>query len=229
MARDTRHAAWHDKREFSVRLIQAGGAARDLITGFTDFLAAVDFVTEWLDREDPSCAGGQRLVIVQTENGVSAEVFSYPPSDEHDLSLDLVRKYGFDPAALRFRPNEHPKPRLDKLSNRIARPPEPSRPVPITPEVPPARAEPPATVAESPPPRPRPNAWTTRHGVFALLRLMWEDRPSRSCLVIAALSLWLTTTLADPTFLLPLLASGTALWFLQHRRPFPEPDPDDWL
>jgi hypothetical protein len=225
MARDTRHAAWQDKREFSVRLIAADGAARDLITGFTDFLAAVDFVTEWLDREDPSCTGEERLVIVQLEGGVGAEVFSYPPSDEHDLSLDLVQKYGFDPAALRFRPNEHPKPRLDKLSNRIARPPEPSSSVPVTPEVPPARAEPPATVAELPHAKVR----TTRLGVFVLLRLMWDDRASRSCLVIAALSLWLTATLADPTFLLPLLTSGTALWFLQHRRPFPEPDPDDWL
>jgi hypothetical protein len=229
MARDTRHAAWHEKREFSVRLIAADGAARDLITGFTEFFAAVDFVTEWLDREDPSCEGDQKLVILRTEDGVSAEVFSYPPSDEADVSLELVQRYGFDPAALRFRPNDNPKPKLDRLSHRIARLPEPTRSLPIAPEVPPARAEPSVEVAEPPLPRPRPNPWTTRHRIVVLLRLMWEARASRSCLVIAALSIWLTVTLVDPTFLLPLLASATALWFLHHRRPLPEPDPDDWL
>lgn len=229
MARDTRHAAWHDKREFSVRLIAADGAARDLITGFTEFLAAVDFVTEWLDREDPSCEGDEKLVILQTENGVSAEVFSYPPSDEADVSLGLVQRYGFDPAALRFRPNDNPKPKLDKLSHRIARPPEPTRSLVIAPEVSPTRPESSVEVAESPLPRPRPNPWTTRHPIGVLLRLMWKDRASRGCLVIAALSIWLTVTLVDPTFLLPLLASATALWFLHHRRPFPESDPDDWL
>lgn len=243
MAEDTRHAAWQDKREFSIRLVPADGPARDLVTGFTDFLAAVDYVTEWLDREDPSCTDDQKLVIVQTEGGVSSEVFSYPPPEERDPGQGLVERYGFNPAAPRFVPGERSKPKLDRLSSRIAHAPEtlprsaqlsslpgPSR---VTGSDEPVAATVPAPASEAIEqplqPHRRPMWRTNRHSIVSALRLFWDDRASRSCVIVATLSIWLTVALADATFLVPLLASGTALWFLRHRRPVAESDADDWL
>jgi len=274
MAEDTSHAAWHDKREFTVRVIPAEGPARDLISGFTSFLAAVDYVSEWLDREDPACASDLRLAVIQTQAGVSSEVFSYPPVPEPSAAQELVQRYGFNPAAPRSRPEDRARPRLDRLTARIARTPliapaatSPSqRPlannmaIPTPAQSPVTRSS--ALSTETPhepktasaigdatqpaslsaPPAPSassrlPDAgksqvanWRAiRLSIIETMRLAWNNRAARGCLVVAALSLWLTVTLTDPTFLIPLLASISALWLLHHRRPPANTDPDDWL
>jgi hypothetical protein len=258
MAEDTRHAAWHDKRVFAVRLIPADGPARDLITGFTDYLAAVDYVTEWLDRQDPECVADRRLAVVQTEGGVDSEVFSYPPPEELDRSQELIQLFGFDPTARRFLPHEREKPKLDRLAYRIARAPDPKTCLPPRAHVLPApkpapeqpSREPPVThsdktddVTSTKPPtqthrarrwepghdRGRPSWRAICNWIIATVRPCWDDRASRGCLIVAALSAWLTITLVNATFLAPLLASGTALWFLRHRKPIPDADADDWL
>ena len=271
MAEDTSHAAWHDKREFTVRLIPAEGLPRDLISGFGSFLAAVDYVSEWLDREDPACTSDLRLVVIQTQAGVSSEVFSYPPVPGSSAAQELVQRYGFNPAAPRSRPEDRARPRLDRLTSRIARTPltapaMTSRPLANNMAIP--------TPAESPVPRTRAPSNETRHepktafatgdatqpssfsappassasswppdagksqaadwrairlSIVETMVLAWNDRAARGCLVVAALSFWLTVTLTDPTFLIPLLASISALWLLHHRRSPANTDPDDWL
>jgi len=48
----------------------------------------------------------------------------------------------------------------------------------------------------------------------ALAREAWDDRLERACLVIGAVSLWLTVTLVDPSF---LALVGASVWLLRWR------------
>jgi len=48
----------------------------------------------------------------------------------------------------------------------------------------------------------------------ALAREGWDDRLGRPCLIAGAVSLWLTVTLVDPSF---LALAGTAAWLLRWR------------
>jgi hypothetical protein len=48
----------------------------------------------------------------------------------------------------------------------------------------------------------------------ALARETWDDRVARPCLILCLVSLWLTVTLVDPSFLALVGASG---WLLRWR------------
>jgi hypothetical protein len=64
----------------------------------------------------------------------------------------------------------------------------------------------------------------------AELREAWNDRPSRCCLVLGSIFLWLTATLLEPAFLVSALAAGTVLWTRRGRRAAAAPDDiDDWF
>ena len=60
-----------------MRLLQ-GGPPTELADGLTEF-DAFDLAFEWLNREDPARTGSATLAIVETCDGVSEEVWTYPP------------------------------------------------------------------------------------------------------------------------------------------------------
>jgi hypothetical protein len=95
MASETRHAAWQTERRFALRLLPEGGAPTDLADGLTDFLDAFDLAFEWLNREDPARTGTATLAIVETSDGVSEEVWTYPPAPGN--GQELVTRLGFNP------------------------------------------------------------------------------------------------------------------------------------
>ena len=75
----------------------------------------------------------------------------------------------------------------------------------------------------------RPTWAPTRVSIAASAARAWDNRASRCCLIAAAASLWLALALADPIFLITLLASITGLWVLHRRNDTPTTDPDEWL
>jgi hypothetical protein len=75
----------------------------------------------------------------------------------------------------------------------------------------------------------RPTWAATRISITASAARAWDNRASRCCLIAAAASLWLALALADPIFLITLLASVAGLWVLHHRNHPPTTDPDEWL
>ena len=75
----------------------------------------------------------------------------------------------------------------------------------------------------------RPTWAPTRSSIAASAARAWDNRASRCCLIAAAASLWLALALADPIFLITLLASITGLWVLLHRNHTPTADPDEWF
>ena len=79
MAHETRHAAWQTERRFAVRLLPEDGPPADLADGLTEFLDAFDLASEWASREDPARDGTARLAIVETQDGVAEEVWTYTP------------------------------------------------------------------------------------------------------------------------------------------------------
>ena len=76
--------------------------------------------------------------------------------------------------------------------------------------------------------RHRPPWAPTRISITASAARAWDNRASRCCLIAAAASLWLALALAEPIFLITLLASITGLWVLHHRDHTPT-DSDEWL
>lgn len=64
-----------------------------------------------------------------------------------------------------------------------------------------------------------------------LITAVWADRLSRVCAVVGAVSLWLTVTLTEPVFALPLFGASFGLWFLRGHRALRcvVVDDDDWL
>ena len=79
MAQETRHAAWQTERSFAVRLLPEAGPPTDLASGLTEFLDAFDLASEWVSREDPARNGAATLAIIETRDGVTEEVWTYPP------------------------------------------------------------------------------------------------------------------------------------------------------
>ena len=79
MAHDVRHAAWQTERRFAVRILPEDGPPADLASGLTEFLDAFDFASEWVSREDPARDGTASLAIVETQDGVAEEVWTYTP------------------------------------------------------------------------------------------------------------------------------------------------------
>jgi hypothetical protein len=54
----------------------------------------------------------------------------------------------------------------------------------------------------------------------ALAREAWDDRVARLCLIVGVVSIWLTVTLVDPSFLVLVCASAWLLrWRHLHRPP----------
>jgi len=220
MAADTSHAAWPDKRAFAVRLLPAGAEARELAAGLPDLLAAIDYAVEWLEREDPSRSRDLRLSVVETRDGATTEVWSYPPTSQPSSGQELVERFGFNPATWQPQVEERPKqpPR---------RPPAPvptKTPIPYAPPMP--AAEPGmADDAESQAPTLR----APRDRIRDLARFAWDDRASRVCVIAAAISIWLTITLASAIFVVTFLVAVSGLWFLHHQKPTRAPDADDWI
>jgi hypothetical protein len=75
---------------------------------------------------------------------------------------------------------------------------------------------------------------TLKSGKMVRLRedflALWDDRPSRWCLILGAVYLWLALTLLEPTFLAPLLASAAAIWSRRgHRAATTTEGVDDWF
>jgi len=99
MAEPPRHAAWRNPRTFAVKLQPQQGAPIELANGFSDFLDAFDFASDWLAREDPGRDGTAGLAIVETRDGVTEEVWTYPVDRRHPPLErdDLVKLFGFDP------------------------------------------------------------------------------------------------------------------------------------
>ena len=65
-----------------------------------------------------------------------------------------------------------------------------------------------------------------------LLSAVWADRLSRVCALAGATSIWVTVTLTEPAFVVPLLAAAFGIWFLRGRRAELREaavDDDDWL
>jgi hypothetical protein len=212
MATDERHAGGETERTYAVQLVAGEAEPRDLTAGLTEFLAAVDFAFEWLQREDPQRDGTDRLSIIETRDGGRHEVWSYPPSEEPSAGQELVEVYGFNPVS--WQPPSPPA-----QVPRVAPPAPP-------PALDPAPSEP--TVPE-PEPAPPPRHVAGRAAIVAWWRAAWDDKASRCCLIVAAVALWLTVGLADPVFLAALGVALAGLWMLRDRRRAPAPDPDDWL
>ncbi|HXY17394.1 MAG TPA: hypothetical protein VEH79_04415 [Gaiellaceae bacterium] len=95
MAGESRHAAWQKERSFAVKLLPEQGPPADLASGIPEFLDAVDFAFDWLNREDPSRKGTPSLAIFETGGGDIEAVWSYPPVPPEGPAL--VELFGFNP------------------------------------------------------------------------------------------------------------------------------------
>jgi len=234
MAEETRHAAWQENR-FAVQLLAGGEQAQDLATGLPDYLGAVDFAVEWLDREDPAREQDVRVVIVETGERGSHEVWAYPPVEETTAGQELVELFGFNPAAWqppaaarRYErdPRDQPDPQL-RVHSHFTSPVAPLRVAPPPSRPAPAPAPAPATVVRQGSRFPELVArWDV---LLAATRSAWGDLPSRCCLVIGGVTLWLALALAEPAFLVMLLAPASGLWLRRNHRTAPTTDPDDWF
>jgi hypothetical protein len=95
MATESRHAAWQKERSFAVKLLPEQGPPAELARGIPEFLDAIDFAFEWLNREDPSRRGTPSLAIFATDGGEVEAVWSYPPTPPDGPAL--VELFGFNP------------------------------------------------------------------------------------------------------------------------------------
>jgi hypothetical protein len=223
MAYETRHAAWQTERSFTVRLLPEDGAPADLASGLTQFLDAFDLASDWVSREDPARDGTARLAIVETQDGVTEEVWTYTPgqpaADFGPLSWAAVPEFPTRERKSRLRERVASAPlAVERAPAVAAPPPRPPRPV-APPEPEPSRTE----VAAA---RKTPRQWLRKS-----VRAAWGDRLSRFCIVGSGASLWFSTGLADAHFLLPLLVFAPALWWRQRDRnePAAGAEPEDWL
>jgi hypothetical protein len=198
MAENERHAAWHNQRSFAVTLLPEQGEPTELAGDFDDLLEAVDLATEWLEREDPSRQGTTCVAILESRDGITRRVWTYPP-EQPDGTRGLVETFGFDPVnwvsgVREFAPERAP----------AAPQPAPSAQVLVP--------APPAPVRESP------TEGAGRVSVRLLMQASWDDRASRACLIAGAVSLWLSLTLLDLRFLALLLLALAGLWWRRHER-----------
>jgi hypothetical protein len=264
MATETRHAAWQTGRSFAVRLLTEQAPPADLASGLPDFLDAVDFAFDWLNREDPARDGAARLAIFATRDGVTEEVWTYPAARRGD-DQELVDVFGFDPVTWvpgvrEFAGRESRRPLARRVTATVSHPhvvpdvddpPEAAPPtVEHAPEPKPAPVTAPAPTAEQPVARPEPVAVPVdldpesvesperapvraiaRRWLETTARREWADPVSRCCLVFAGVALWLSVSLADPSFLALLLVSIPGLWWRRRVRAAApaETDADDWL
>jgi hypothetical protein len=226
MAHDSRHAAWQTERRFAVRILPEDGPPAELAGGLTEFLDAFDFASEWVSREDPARDGTASLVIVETQDGVAEEVWTYTPGqpapDFSPLTWPAVPEFPSRQRKSRLRERIETGVVVERAP-AVVPPSPPPRPVFV------ARPEPtPVRTAEvaAPPVRESPRQW-----LRTWVRTAWNDRLSRVCLIGAGASLWFSVGLADPHFLLPLLVFLPALWWRYRNRVEPEAqvEPEDWV
>jgi len=235
MASNTRHAAWQERR-FAVKVYPVDGSQLELASDLSDFFDAVDFASEWLTSEDPARNGSVKLAIIETRDGVSEEVWSYPPAPSH--AGELVGRLGFDPVTWEGTPDYSAAEHKSRLSERVAssatrlplRQPLPETPLPApVVEAPPSRpaTAPPATRA----PVPVDARVAVRKWLRTNLRLAWDDRVSRVLLILAGATLWFTVGLAEPTLLIPLAIFVGGLWWRHEHRPAPVENTvhEEWL
>ena len=226
MAHETRHAAWQTERRFAVRLLPEDGPPADLASGFTEFLDAFDLASEWVSREDPARDGTASLAIVETQDGVAEEVWTYTPGQSPAADVS--------PLSWAAPPAFPTKQRKSRLRERVGTavvvdraPPVVVPPSPLQLPVVVARPEPtPVRTEEVAAPRESPRQW-----LRAWVRTAWNDRLSRVFLIGSGASLWFTVGLADPHFLLPLLVFMPGLWW-RHRSRDETPrevEPEDWV
>lgn len=229
MATEIRHAAWQTGGSFAVKLLVEQRPPEDLASGLTEYLDAVDFAIEWLDREDPARDGPIQLAIVETRDGVTEEVWTYPPPPPGG-GAELVKLFGFDlvnwePAGRgppagerRTRLSQRVPPAPPRTVEHVAKATTPKEPLPPGPDASPDDVHAPA----------RPSVRTL---IAATARAVWDDPVSRCLLFLGIASLWLALGLADPAFLVLLLVSLPCLWWRQRRESAAraEDDADDWL
>jgi hypothetical protein len=194
MAENDRHAAWHNERSFAITLLPEHGEPTELAGGLIDLLEAVDLATEWLEREDPKRTGTTGVAIFETRNGLKRTVWQYPP-EQKEHGRGLVETFGFDPVGWVSGVHEF-------TAERPLPTPQPSAPAPVRA---PLLAEP------EPPSEPRAS-------LRPLAQAAWDDSVSRVCLIVGAISLWLSLTLTDPRFLALLLLALTGLRWRQGER-----------
>jgi hypothetical protein len=248
---ETRHAAWQTERRFAVRLLPEGGPPTELADGLTEFLDAFDLAFDWLNREDPARTGLATLAILETCDGVSEEVWTYPPLPSN--GQELTARLGFNPANWAGVPGYTTDERKSRLRQRVgatdpradgAAAPKVDHAAEAAPatRVAPSVAQPVALIEREAIPAERDVAHTesaeratvretVRGWIRANARPTWDDRLSRCCLVLSGAALWFSLGLANPRFLAPLLVFVPALWWRQRNREAPAPDADneDWL
>jgi hypothetical protein len=226
MAHETRHAAWQTERRFAVRLLPEDGPPADLASGLTEFLDAFDLASEWVSREDPARDGTASLAIVETQDGVSEEVWTYTPgqppaADVSPLSWAAPPAFPTRQRKSRLRERVGTAVVVERAPPVLVSPSPPPRPVVV------ARPEPEiARTAEVAAARESPGQW-----LRTWVRTAWNDRLSRVFLIGSGASLWFTVGLADPHFLLPLLVFMPGLWW-RHRSRDETPrevEPEDWV
>ena len=115
---EARHAAWQTERRFAVRLLPEGGQPTELAGGLTEFLDAFDLAFEWLNREDPARTGSATLAILETCDGVSEEVWTYPPLPGNG-GQELTERLGFNPANWAGVPGYESDERKSRLRQRV--------------------------------------------------------------------------------------------------------------
>jgi hypothetical protein len=236
MAIDSRHAAAHNDKWFSVEARSEDGTVV-LAHALREFLDAIDCAMEWIEREDPERTQTLSVGIFAVEDGVAQQVWSYPsqPVKAAEETTKLVNVFGFDPVAWkpqgrefdvrRSRPRYEPSPAPPRQDTPAEAVPE-ERPLedPVTVE---ATAEETAPMQpESVPAMPRGAWFPSPRTLGPALHALWEDRLSRGLVVAGAISLWLAITLVAPVFFAPVLAAATGLWMTRDRRGMTTIDPD---
>ena len=236
MATDQRHAARQDDKRFAVEARLGAERAAVLADDLSDFLDAVDFAMEWLEREDPERTRDIEIAIYSSRAGERERVWAYPATvttHEVDETRRLVDLFGFDPvtwrpAARDFKapPNRHPVSASRPVEQRYVEPVGPAdafedeEPEDELPHV------------ERPTPGERLDAWLASGSRLRLrhsLAAFWADRISRWWLIAGAVFLWLGVTLVAPAYFGPLLAVGAGLWLGRGRRAKPAATVDDWF
>jgi hypothetical protein len=225
MAHEVRHAAWQTERRFAVRILPEDGPPAELASGLAEFLDAFDFASEWVSREDPARDGTTSLAIVETQDGVAEEVWTYTPGQPAP---------DFSPLSWAAVPAFPSRQRKSRLRERVETAVVVERAPTVLPPSPPPR---PVFVAR-PEPEPERTARATpsahegaRQWLRSLVRTAWNDRLSRACLIGSGASLWFSVGLADPHFLFPLLVFLPALWWRHRNREEPpaQVEPEDWV
>ena len=238
MAMDTSHAATHDEKAFSVEILSGEEETTVVAEALRDFFEALDSAMDWVEREDPERTQSSSIGIFATSHGVREQVWAYPTEPGMHAAPEtkrLVELFGFDPVAWKPPANAVDFAR-DRTSRREAsRPGEHSAALDAVVAHQRSQVDPPADErpgVASPSPGERLDAWL-RSGTALRLRqsflAVWTDKVSRWCLLLGVICLWLTVTLLEPMFLVPLLAAAAALWSRRDHHVAPASDADDWF